>query len=60
MNYDITFCEGKVCPRRESCHRYRELMRYRADKGPNKKTHISILSHPDPDKCNLYWSENKL
>ena len=30
MNYDITFCEGTNCQRKEQCHRYRELLRYRA------------------------------
>lgn len=32
MNYDITFCEGENCQRKEQCHRYRELQRFRADK----------------------------
>ena len=27
-DYDITFCEGKDCTRKEQCHRYRELLRY--------------------------------
>ena len=32
MNYGITFCEGENCKRKEECHRYRELQRFRADK----------------------------
>lgn len=56
MNYDITFCEGKDCNRRESCHRYCELLRFRADKDPNRKTYISMC-RPDPDKCTLFWAE---
>lgn len=56
MNYDITFCEGKVCQRKQQCYRYRELLRFRADKDPNKKTLISMCK-PDPNKCTLFWSE---
>ena len=26
MSYDITFCEGTNCQRKEQCHRYRELL----------------------------------
>lgn len=57
MSYDITFCEGRECPRREQCHRYRELLRYRADKDKNKKTYISLCKSDDPDKCTLFWRE---
>ena len=41
MNYDITFCEGKDCERKEQCHRYLELQRFCVDKDPNKKLHIN-------------------
>lgn len=57
MNYDITFCEGENCARREECHRYRELFRYRADKDPNKKTYI-LMCKPDPNKCTVFWGES--
>lgn len=56
MNYDITFCEGKGCKRKESCHRYCELLRFRADTDPDRKDIISMC-HPDPEKCTLYWAE---
>lgn len=49
MSYDITFCEGESCPRKEDCHRFRELLRFRADKDPNKKTYISMTKPNDPD-----------
>ena len=57
MSCDITFCEGENCQRREQCHRYRELLRYRADKDPNKKTYISMCKPADPNKCALFWRE---
>lgn len=58
MNYDITFCEGKGCSRKEKCHRYKELTRFRADKDPNKKTYVSMLKPNDPTNCTLFWSED--
>lgn len=57
MNYDITFCEGENCQRKEQCHRYRELQRYRADKDSNKKTYISMTKPNDATKCTLFWRE---
>lgn len=57
MNYDITFCEGEGCPLKEGCHRYRELLRLRADKDPNRKDYISMTKPIDPIKCSLYWRE---
>lgn len=56
MNYDITFCQGEGCSRKEECHRYRELLRFRADKDPHKKPLISMCK-PDPNKCTLFWRE---
>ena len=57
MNYDIAFCEGENCQRKEQCRRYRELQRYRADKESNKKTYISMTQPTDPNKCTLFWGE---
>lgn len=57
MNYDITFCEGENCPRKQQCHRYRELQRYRADKDPNKKTYIYMYEPTDTTNCSMFWSE---
>lgn len=57
MNYDITFCEGENCKRKDECHRYCELQRFRADKDPNKKTYISMARPNDPTKCTLFWRE---
>lgn len=57
MNYDITFCEGENCSRKDECHRCKELLRFRADKDPNKKTYISMLKPIDTTKCTLFWRE---
>ena len=57
MNYDITFCEGESCTLKEQCHRYCELLRYRADKNKNKKLYISMCRPTDPNKCILFWRE---
>lgn len=57
MNYDITFCEGENCQRKEQCHRYRELQRYRADKDTNRKDYISMTQPNDATKCTLFWRE---
>lgn len=57
MNYDITFCEGENCAHKEQCHRYRELLRWRSDKNPNRGDVISLYNRRDPDRCTLYWKE---
>lgn len=57
MNYDIAFCEGENCARKEQCHRYLELQRFRADKDPNKKNYISMTRPDDPTECTLFWRE---
>ena len=57
MNYDITFCEGENCQRKEQCHRYRELLRWKADKDPNRGNLISLYKRNDPYKCTMFWSE---
>ena len=57
MNYDITFCEGENCKRKEECYRYRELLRFRADKDPNKKTYISMTKRTKTTECGLFWPE---
>lgn len=57
MNYDITFCEGENCPRKQQCHRYCELQRHRANKDPNKQTYIYMAKPDDPAKCSMCWSE---
>lgn len=56
MNYDMTFCVGENCSRKEECHRYLELLRFRADKDPNRKDYISMCK-PDPTECTLFWRE---
>lgn len=57
MSYDITFCEGNGCARREQCHRFRHLLRFRADKKPNRGVLISMCKPTDASKCALFWSE---
>ncbi len=57
MNYDITFCEGENCLRREQCHRHQELLRYRSDKNKDKKLYISMTQPTDTNRCTLFWRE---
>lgn len=57
MNYDITFCEGENCSRKEECHRFCELLRFRADKDPDKKTYISMIRLTNSSQCTMFWSE---
>lgn len=57
MSYDITFCEGENCQRKEQCHRYLELLRWSADKDPNRKDYISMTNPADATKCDLFWDE---
>lgn len=58
MSYNIVFCEGKGCARRDNCHRYLHLLRFRADEGPNRGDYIYIyMCRPDPSNCTLYWPE---
>ena len=56
-DYDITFCEGENCQRKEQCHRYRHLLRYRADKVSHKKPYITVLRLDNPETCPLFWRE---
>ena len=56
-NYDITFCEGENCARKEECHRYCELLRFRADTDPSKKTYISMCKPTVTTNCTLFWRE---
>lgn len=58
MSCDITFCDGKNCPQRDQCHRYRELLRYRADKNPNRP-HLISMCGSVPAKCTLFWEEKE-
>ena len=54
MNYDITFCEGENCKRKEECHRYRELQRVRADKRtmtPTKEQQAQECEHCVNNHC---------
>lgn len=57
MSYDITFCEGENCDRKEQCHRYKELIRFRADKDSNRGNVISLYKPIDTNKCTLFWRE---
>lgn len=57
MNCDMTFCEGDGCKRREECHRYRELLRFRSGKKQNRGDYISMYKPTDPSKCTLFWRE---
>lgn len=57
MNYDITFCQGDGCHRKEDCHRYLALLHFRADPNPNKKTYISMTKPENPAQCDLFWRE---
>lgn len=57
MTYDIIFCEGEDCARKEDCHRYSELQRFRADKDPNRGDYISMTKPADPAKCRIFWPE---
>lgn len=59
-DYDITFCEGEGCILRDNCHRYLQLLRFRADTDPNRGDHISILlrDHAATEPCSLFWREN--
>lgn len=54
MNYDITFCEGENCARKEDCHRYCHLLRFRADAARNKGVRISMTRHTDTTECALF------
>lgn len=57
MSYDITFCEGVGCGRKETCHRYCELQRYREDKDPDKETLISMTKPTGTNACTMFWPE---
>lgn len=38
-------------------HRYCELLRFRADKDPNRKDYISMCKPTDITNCTLFWRE---
>lgn len=56
--YDIAMCEGENCPRREQCHRYLQLRRFRADTDENRCCLISMFKPTHTDKnCEMFWPE---
>lgn len=57
MSYDITFCAGDGCPRKQQCHRYKQLLRFRADKDPNRGNLISMFKPTDTANCTFFWKE---
>lgn len=59
MSYDITFCMGENCKRMEQCHRYLQLLKYRADKDPDKPTYVSMTKPTNPETCTLFWEEKQ-
>lgn len=60
MNYDITFCEGHNCKRKEECHRYRELLRFRADKDPQKRLTPQCASRPTPQTAPSFGERKEM
>ena len=46
ISNDYAKCEGKNCPKKESCWRY--LM-------PSKSQYQTYLIPNDPQKCDEYW-----
>lgn len=54
VEYDITLCDSKECPRRQECHRWRMYQIYKVDKRENKPTYISMY-RGKTNNCNLFW-----
>lgn len=60
MMYDITMCNGGRCTRRDTCHRWLQYQRYKADNGQTKPMYISMhlpTAKCRGDNCTLYWEE---
>lgn len=56
VDYDITFCDNKECPRSQECLRWRMYQIYKADKRENKRTLISMYIG-ESNNCNLFTHE---
>lgn len=54
MSYDITFCEGAGCKRRNKCHRYTMYQVYRRDTREDKPRFI-MMYRGESKKCLMYW-----
>lgn len=54
VDYDITFCDDKECPRSQECHRWRMYQIYKADTRENKRTLISMYRGKS-NNCKLFW-----
>ena len=56
MSYDITFCEGTGCKRRNKCHRYTMYQVYKADKREDKPRFI-MMYKGESKNCLMFWED---
>lgn len=54
MSYDITFCEGKGCKRRDKCHRYKMYQVYKEDKRERQAPFI-MMYKGESKNCLMFW-----
>lgn len=57
MSYDITFCEGVGCKRRNKCHRCTMYQVYKADKREDKPRFIMIYKG-ESKNCLMFWEND--
>ena len=58
MEYDITMCNNKDCPRKEECHRYIMGQAYKSDTRKNKPRFLMMYKGIS-ENCTLFWKHKK-
>ena len=58
VEYDITMCSNKDCPRKEECHRYLMCQAHKADTRKDKPKFLTMYKGLS-ESCTFFWKHKK-